>query len=228
MTMYPIQSLRFSQVRIKSDCGKPSRIKKMASSDSTIDWSESERSAGDTTIDSNEDISFQSEPESILPRSPLKSCMSSKSMIDSSLSISSKSSVRFDKVETREYELVLSDNPCISSGPAIGLGWDSTSTHESDIDSYEAERHYAAISGSGSQNARKNDLRISPGERVAMLLGAGYSPHEVQESLRQRNEARERRNSSLKYQKYDPIIEKMQKLKKTVKRFKPSRRQYLQ
>lgn len=48
--------------------------------------------------------------------------------------------VRFDVVEIREYERAASDNPCCSSGPPIGIGWNHGETHRINMNDYEQNR----------------------------------------------------------------------------------------
>ena len=49
-----------------------------------------------------------------------------------------KSRVTFLIVEVREYECVLGDNPSVSSGPPVSIGWEYNSTHSLvSVDNYE-------------------------------------------------------------------------------------------
>ena len=57
-------------------------------------------------------------------------------------SSSSRKSVRFEKVEIREYNIVLGDNPSCSNGPPVSLGWyyDKDQQQQMPLDTYEQKR----------------------------------------------------------------------------------------
>ena len=50
------------------------------------------------------------------------------------------SSVKFDKIQVREYECTLGDNPAVSAGPSVSLGWQYTPERELDVECYESRR----------------------------------------------------------------------------------------
>lgn len=146
-----------------------------------------------------------------LAERPLKSCLMSA---DPSSPAATKKTLRFDKVEFREYTIILSDNPCTSSGPPIGLGWsyDPKDTMLSDIDTYEDYRHF-----SGTRRS-KSDLRIPAGVRLDIMIDSGYSGQTIKKACQQVKQDQERRYSSLKYKKYDMIFEGAEKLKRGAKK----------
>jgi len=49
-------------------------------------------------------------------------------------------SVKFDKVHMREYERTLGDNPAVSAGPPVSLGWHYAPEQELDVEQYESYR----------------------------------------------------------------------------------------
>lgn len=48
--------------------------------------------------------------------------------------------VRFHEIQFREYEQTIGDNPCVSYGPPISLGWDYEECDSIDVEEYEANR----------------------------------------------------------------------------------------
>ena len=48
--------------------------------------------------------------------------------------------VRFGSLKVREYNITISDNPCVCGGPPIGLGWHGKDVFECGIDAYERKR----------------------------------------------------------------------------------------
>mmetsp|Transcript_101392 Transcript_101392/g.205838 ORF Transcript_101392/g.205838 Transcript_101392/m.205838 type:complete len:375 (+) Transcript_101392:211-1335(+) len=89
-----------------------------------------------------------------------------------------KNSVTFCEVQIRNYERVLEVNPSVTSGPAVGIGWNYI---EQDniltLDSFEKTRGY---------NPRRSirDLALPRDEREDMLRGLGYSNKEIACSVR--------------------------------------------
>jgi len=66
---------------------------------------------------------------------------SSHSSTSTTSSAASTSTVRFDKVQIREYTITIGDNPCCSSGPPLSLDWRYNTTHEdATVDSFESTR----------------------------------------------------------------------------------------
>mmetsp|Transcript_258 Transcript_258/g.382 ORF Transcript_258/g.382 Transcript_258/m.382 type:complete len:111 (-) Transcript_258:191-523(-) len=51
-----------------------------------------------------------------------------------------KRSVRFSVCEIREYQLIVSDNPCCKRGLPIGIGWDHSKEKVYDVDTFESLR----------------------------------------------------------------------------------------
>lgn len=69
------------------------------------------------------------------PRRSMKSCMSAPNL---SGMATMKRNVSFSKIEIRNYERTLGDNPCVSAGPPLALGWKYDPNHAvMAIDEYE-------------------------------------------------------------------------------------------
>lgn len=152
----------------------------------------------------------------------LKSCLADKTQRRrrKPATISPFAVVRFDKVEFREYPIILGDNPCTTSGPPIGLGWhyDPKDTLEFDVDSYETQRYLSGI------RRTKQDLRMPPEVRIDMVLNAGHSFQEIQSATQRVKEDQERRIASLRYRRYDVILERAEKIKKGVIKRMPAKK----
>lgn len=81
---------------------------------------------------------------------PLKSCLSKGNLRDLDTSNSSsgsfssrelmKRNVSFCRIEVREYDQTISDNPCVSKGPAIGLDWQYQECGSYEVDEYELHK----------------------------------------------------------------------------------------
>jgi len=88
--------------------------------------------------------------------------------------------VQFGKVKVRQYELSISENPCVSEGPPIELGWEYTeSPEELSVDQFEAIRL-------PRRHRRLQDFLLSERERRRMLLyRGGYTNEDIKYCIRQ-------------------------------------------
>ncbi len=100
-------------------------------------------------------------------KSCLKKAMSSTDVRRRSNSDGSK--VSFSKVFVREYCRQVGDNPSVSAGCPLTIGWMFNSHGEIDIDSYEAER--------ATDRAPAGCERLSPKQREEILVEVGGIPH---------------------------------------------------
>ena len=123
--------------------------------------------------------------------------------------------ISFDVVEIREYNRILADHPATSNGPPIGLGWNYSpeDTLIIDLETYESYQ---------SDTRRSKRQLVIPSEvRQDMLLAEGYSPSQIAKTVREIRKIRERRNISFHHMKYDPIAERIETLKRGMKRVVP-------
>mmetsp|Transcript_15905 Transcript_15905/g.22427 ORF Transcript_15905/g.22427 Transcript_15905/m.22427 type:complete len:337 (-) Transcript_15905:87-1097(-) len=102
-------------------------------------------------------------------------------------------SVRFHQITIREYERILGDNPAVSSGPPISLGWRYNQDNEVsvDIDDYESARE--------QQDSRRNreELKLDESERAELLeFEWGYSFGEIRKAQFAAREIRRNRIES--------------------------------
>jgi hypothetical protein len=99
----------------------------------------------------------------------------SKSTTTRAISTSSKKkkSVTFDWIKVNEFPMVLGDNPSVSSGVPIMLGWKSQNELKVNIDIYE--RFYR----SQVRRSRRHGLAIPVRQRTKLLIQSGYSIYEI-------------------------------------------------
>ncbi|KAG7361503.1 hypothetical protein IV203_036604 [Nitzschia inconspicua] len=84
-------------------------------------------------------------------------------------------SVSFGTVTLRYYERILTDNPAVQSGPAIGIGWRYKRAGLFEVDEFEQGR-------TGSRTAE--ELVLPREVREQMLKNAGFSQKDIAEMVR--------------------------------------------
>ena len=99
--------------------------------------------------------------------------------------------VKFNTVEIREYEIILSNNPACEYGPSIGIGWDYTDINTADnairVSQFEKERFGKRRV---EKHGRQSKLYLSQVRREAILKEAGYTDKEVKAAIRDKQKAR--------------------------------------
>ena len=99
--------------------------------------------------------------------------------------------IKFNKVEIREYDICLSNNPACEYGPSIEIGWEYTDIYTAAnavrVSQYEKER-----TGRRRQEkrGRPSKLYLSQVRREAILKEAGYTDKEVRTAVREKRKAR--------------------------------------
>jgi hypothetical protein len=83
-----------------------------------------------------------------------------------------KQSVSFAQVDVRLYDMSTSDNPSVSRGPAIQLGWEYKHELSLSVDDFESTRKPKAV-------PKTDALKILEFERVKILQRSGFSPKEI-------------------------------------------------
>lgn len=121
--------------------------------------------------------------------------------------------VRFSRIEIREYERILSNNPSCSSGAPIGIGWSYVKGFDLDLEDYEAKKF------SSRKNAHQ--LVLTRQEREAILLDWGTTFHEIVEAIRGNVRAKARRRHTVstlgRYDRWEEIMERAgRRLKRTI------------
>jgi hypothetical protein len=94
---------------------------------------------------------------------------------NSSNTLGRKKLVSFDQVEVRYYERVISDNPAVQSGAAIGIGWRFERGERIDVDYWEESK---------GPPRKSVELFLPRHVREHMLRDAGYTKKEIADMVR--------------------------------------------
>ena len=135
----------------------------------------------------------------------------SASTSSSSSSSTTTKSVQFENVEIREYSITIGDNPSVSEGPPISLGWyyDERDTIELPLEEYEQHR--------ACHRREKYELRIPSYVRLAMLRERSISTKEILSNQRECEDIKKQRYETLrKEQRREKIKYLARRLKKVV------------
>lgn len=108
----------------------------------------------------------------------------------SSISTADLSVVSFDSVSIREYSLVPGDNPSVSGGPPISLGWDHCERYASALDPYESFRE--------GKRRTSAQMKIPTKIRKNMLLQHGHTQRELEDATRGATKSRLQREYTVK------------------------------
>lgn len=111
-------------------------------------------------------------------------------MSTSSASTADLSVVSFDSVTIREYSLVPGDNPSVSAGPPLSLGWEHRERYSSALDPYELFRE--------GKRRTSAQMRIPTKVRKSMLLQHGHTPRELDEATKEASRSRLQREYTVK------------------------------
>lgn len=123
------------------------------------------------------------------------------------------SNVSFNNVQIREYPVTIGDNPSVSAGPPLSIGWEAQDEYHHDLEEYEE----------GRGPRRETFQMIVPRKtREDMLKQAGHSRREFASAIRVTIKAKNQRKSTvrnLQFAKADENIEKVsRKLKRLFKK----------
>lgn len=101
----------------------------------------------------------------------------------------SRSKVRFASLTVREYEVTPGDNPSCSKGPPVSLGWAYNESGSLSIDCYEAHVQ--------ESRRTREQIKLPWFYREMMLQEFGYSDHEIQHSVWEKERIRQQRMQTL-------------------------------
>ena len=113
--------------------------------------------------------------------------------------------VGFSRVEIKEYPICLGDNPAVSRGIPIAIGWDPFGTYEMGLEEYERSRPPRRL---------KLQLKMDSLYRIRLLKRVGYSHTEIKERLDQVDSAKRRRHRTARLSHYARISELLEWVKR--------------
>ena len=118
--------------------------------------------------------------------------------------------VAFGEVQVRNYPTILTINPAVTSGPAIGLGWtyDAKKDETYTLDEYETAR----------EGHRQDDILLSRNDRENLLLELGYSQKDLADSIRKTIRVKNQRKQTVQNLNVSPVEEFLEKTTRRVKR----------
>lgn len=122
-------------------------------------------------------------------------------------SSSSDKKVAFDKIHIRQYERSLGDNPSVSCGPALTLGWnyDPADSISCSLEEYETSRE--------GYRRHKNEMVVPRPIREAILQkDCGYSRVEVARVVKEINMCKAKRRQTLTNLQHAKLEERVEEL----------------
>lgn len=124
-----------------------------------------------------------------------------------------KRSVSFCEVQVRNYERVLTVNASVTSGPAVGLGWNYSPEEDEifSLEHFEDNREY-------TRRDSMQDLALPRGEREDLLLSLGYTQREIAGSIRQILRLKNQRKQTIQNLHVSSMEEFMEKATRKMKR----------
>mmetsp|Transcript_18582 Transcript_18582/g.46088 ORF Transcript_18582/g.46088 Transcript_18582/m.46088 type:complete len:218 (-) Transcript_18582:194-847(-) len=111
--------------------------------------------------------------------------------------------VRFSSVAVRDYSMTIGDNPSVSRGVPISLGWEYDKEHSYDINKFEDDRC--------GERRESEELKLPSLQRVQLLKTMGYSRGEIKEQTKEVQKVKDERFSTRRR------IERADKVKKVLK-----------
>lgn len=117
--------------------------------------------------------------------------------------------VAFDKIHIRQYKRSLGDNPSVSSGPALAIGWEyDPHVLELDVDSYESLR---------GDRRHKQEMALSRSTRESILEDeCGCSRSELARCVREINAAKAKRRQTMTNLQFFALEEKAEEIKRSI------------
>lgn len=106
--------------------------------------------------------------------------------------------VWFDSVAINYHKMILGDNPAVSEGAPVTIGWDAHEVEVVDVDCFEATRPKAK---------KVSSMKLAVEDRAAILLQNGYTIKQLAKTLQQVEEIKTQRAQSSEMSKWDRLNE---------------------
>lgn len=122
--------------------------------------------------------------------------------------VKSKRRVSFDRIQIRNYDTVLGDNPCTYNGPPISLDWEYYEQEPVLIHDYE--------SGREGYRRKTHEMRMPPLYRRRILEQSGTTPDEIkmrEKEMKRIRKNRERTAALLPFLKIQELAERVSRRK---------------
>ena len=97
--------------------------------------------------------------------------------------------VTFHEIQIYEFPVIIGDNPAISCGPSLNIGWYCYSTKTMKLDIYESTRI-------ARRKTTKSELVISETKRIKRLKGAGFTDNQIDRATELANKIRKSRRDN--------------------------------
>lgn len=118
--------------------------------------------------------------------------------------------VSFNVVSCRNYERIIDDNPSVTAGPGIGIGWRFNEGECVHVDNWEEER---------GERRRGTDLVLNREEREALLLEIGYTEKDLATAVRRIVKAKNQRKQTVNNLGAQSVEETLENATKKVRGF---------
>jgi hypothetical protein len=123
--------------------------------------------------------------------------------------------VAFGHIEVYEHSYEMGDNPCVSDGVPLTIGWELQSKHAFDIAYFET--YFPS-----EERRKKASMRLGVTERAKILLRQGYTVDEIAEctlKVMQEKRLQDKSIKNIKWDRWNALLEKTtRKLNKATRR----------
>jgi hypothetical protein len=110
--------------------------------------------------------------------------------------------VLFGEVRVMEFHMEIGDNPSVTGGCPLTIGW-----HMQSMSNFETLDRYEELRGPPSERRPRNSLRLTSEKRTQILLNHGHTPMEIASKTLEALKVKDSRELRKKNQKYDRLYE---------------------
>lgn len=122
---------------------------------------------------------------------------------------SCKTSVIFTEVKVRRYDIVIGDNPSVTMGPPLSIGWEFESESSFNIDEFEECRGVRRSSA---------EMVMPRAVREELLLSNGFTKKEIMEVVKEVAKCKNNRQLTVENMKFEPVELKIENCKRSLRR----------